>query len=169
MYHPYFRGKQYELITIREMAPLLNAAGFRPIIEPVRKELSGLEKALRAVLDADGSAIVIVNPHHGDLSGTGEPLTEFLRETFLDLPGISAGILLEQGMTTEEVLKCYEVHSPHTPVLIHAGFTEAKALSEDLGKPTPDQCHVFFDRYCGKLYQKHFKGAHRVLLRDGFQ
>ena len=50
MYHPYFRGKQYELITIREMAPLLKTAGFRPIIEPVREALSGLHKALDAVV-----------------------------------------------------------------------------------------------------------------------
>ena len=169
MYHPYFRGKQYELITIREMAPLLKAAGFRPIIEPVRKELSGLEKAPRAVIDANGRAIVIVNPHHGDLSGAGEPLTKLLKQSFLGLPSISAGILLEQGMTTDEALKCYQLHSDHNPVLIHAGFTEAKALSEKVGKPTPDQCHVFFERYCGKLYEKHFNGAHRVLLRDGFQ
>jgi hypothetical protein len=31
------------------------------------------------------------------------------------------------------------------------------------------QCHVFLDRFCGKLYQRHFKGAHRVLVRDGFE
>ena len=120
MYHPYFRGKQYELITIREMAPVLKSADFRPVIEPVREELGGLEKALRAVIDEDGSAIVIVNPHHGDLSGAGGPLTKLLEQNFLGVPGISAGILLEQGMTTDEVLKCYQVHSHHNPVLIHA-------------------------------------------------
>jgi hypothetical protein len=43
MYHPYFRGKQYELITIRELAPLFKAAGFCPIIEPVKETLSGLD------------------------------------------------------------------------------------------------------------------------------
>jgi hypothetical protein len=30
MYHPYFRGKQYELITIREMAGLMALARRRP-------------------------------------------------------------------------------------------------------------------------------------------
>ena len=169
MYYPYFRGKQYELITIRELAPLLKSAGFRPVIEPVKEGLSGLEKALGAVVEADGRAIVIVNPHHGDLSGAGDPLTTLLKEKFLDAPGISAGILLGQGMTTDEVLECYQMHSAHTPVLIHAGFTEAKVLSERLGKPTKDQSHIFLGQFCGKLYQKHFKGAHRVLLRDGFQ
>jgi hypothetical protein len=61
MYHPYFRGKQYELITVREMAPLMAAAGFRPIIEPVRETLSGLQKALDTVVDVRGRAIVVVD------------------------------------------------------------------------------------------------------------
>jgi hypothetical protein len=52
MYHPYFRGKQYDLLTIREMAPLLKTAGFRPIIEPVKETLSGLQKGLDAVVEA---------------------------------------------------------------------------------------------------------------------
>jgi hypothetical protein len=69
MYHPYFRGKQYELITVRELAPLLATSEFRPIIEPVKESLGGLQKALDAVIEAKGRAVVIVNPHHGDLCG----------------------------------------------------------------------------------------------------
>lgn len=169
MYHPYFRGKQYELITIREQAPLLKVAGFRPIIEPVKETLGGLEKALNAIVEQQGQAIVVVNPHHGDLSASGETLTELLREKFLDMPGIAAGILLKQNMTANEAAMCYEAHAGHKPVPIHAGFSEAKALLDRLGPLTKDDSHIFFERYCGKLYQKHFKDAHRVLLRDGFE
>jgi hypothetical protein len=167
LYHPYFRGKQYELITIRERASLLKTAGFRPIIEPVREALSGLEKTLDAVVKTEGHAILVVNPHYGDLSGTG-PLTQLLKHK-LDLPGISAGILLKPNMKLDEVLKYYEAHIAHTPVFIHVGFGEAKALAENLGNPTKDQFHIFFEQFCGKLYQKHFKDAYRVLLRDGFK
>ena len=110
-----------------------------------------------------------MNPHHGDLSGAGKPLTELLKGKFLDLPGISAGILLKQDMTLDEAMRCYKEHAAHAPVFIHAGFREAKALAEKLGEATKEQCHVFFDRFCGKLYQRHFKDAHRVLLKDGFQ
>jgi hypothetical protein len=168
MYHPYFRGKQYELITIRETATLLAASGFRPIIEPVREALSGLHKALDAVAEATGRAIVIVNPHHGDLSGDGESLTELLKNRFPDLPGISAGILLKHDMTPEDAMTSYKEHADHTPVFVHAGFTDAKGLAAKLSKPTKNQCHIFSDHFCGKLYQKHFKGAHRVLVKDGF-
>src|SRR4030081_1305226 len=107
MYHPYFRGKQYELITIREMAPVMAAAGFMPIIEPVRETLSGLHKALESVDNALGNAIVIVNPHHGELSGDGGSLTQLLKDEF-SRPNISAGILLRDGMSIAEVLEGYE-------------------------------------------------------------
>ena len=171
MYHPYFRGKQYELITIRELAPLLKTAGFRPIVEPVKEGLgkgpSGLEKALRAVAESGGRAIVVVNPHHGDLSGT-VALTEMLKNT-LDLPGISAGILLEPSMTLDAAMAFHKTYISHTPVFIHAGFTEAKGLAEKLGKPMKDQSHIFLPQNSSKLYQKHFKDAYGVLLRDGFE
>jgi hypothetical protein len=169
MYYPYFRGKQFDLLTIREMAPVLSEAGFCPIIEPVRDVLGALNKALDAVVEADGRGIVIVNPQHGDLSGAGEPLSDLLKDKFLDMPGISAGILLKNDTSVAEALQCYKQHSSHTPVFIHAGFGEAKALADNLGGLNKDNCHVFFERFCGKLYLKHFKGAHRVLLRDGFE
>lgn len=169
MYHPYFRGKQYELITIRELAPLLHAAGFRPIVEPVREGLgkrpSGLEKALRAVSESGGKAIIIVNPHHGELSGT-PALTQMLNST-LGLPGISAGILLKPDISLDVVMAYHNEYIAYSPALIHAGFSDAKGLVDRLGALTKDETHIFFNS-SGKLYQKHFKEAFRVLLRDGF-
>lgn len=169
MYYPYFRGKQYELITVREMAPLMQRVGFRPIIEPVRETLSGLQKTLKTLVDARGGAIVVVNPHHGDLSGAGESVSDLLKNVPFGLPGVSAGVLLKEATTTAEALDCYGAHVAHSPAFIHAGFTDAKALAENLGKSTKDQSHVFFERLCGKLYRRHFNDAHRVLLRDGFE
>jgi hypothetical protein len=168
MYHPYFRGKQFDLLCIRDMASVFKEAAFCPIIEPVRDELGGLNRALDAVVGVDGRAIVIVNPHHGDLSDSGATLSGLLKEKYLDLPGISAGILLKHDTSTTEALKCRQNHADHSPVLIHAGFGEAKILAEKIGKHAEDR-HVFLEKYCGKLYQKHFSGGHRILLRDGFE
>ena len=151
------------------MAPVFKQADFRPIIEPVRDVLSGLSRALDAVVEVDGRAIVIVNPHHGDLSDSGAPLTDLLKEKYLDLPQIAAGVLLKQDTSVAEAIRCYRDHASHSPVLVHAGFGDAKTLAERLGKASKDQCHVFLEEYSGKLYQKHFNGAHRILLRDGFE
>jgi hypothetical protein len=169
MYHPYFRGKQFELICVREMASIFQKARFRPIIEPVRDTLGGLNRALDAVVKVNGRAIVIVNPHHGDLADSGPVLSDLLKKKYLNLPGISAGILLKQSMSTSEALNYYRDHKSHSPVLIHAGFGEARNLAEKLGKQSKEQCHVFLENYCGRLYQKHFSSTHRILIRDGFE
>lgn len=169
MYHPYFRGKQYELITVREMAPLLAEADFRPIIEPVRSDISGLKKAVEALHQAQGHAIVIVNPQCGDLAELENATSDLFAQSCLGSPGVSAGILLVQGTSLNSALEYYEAHSAYSPSFIHAGFTQPKALAEKLGNAAKGQRHIFVDRLCGKLYQKHFNGSYRVLLRDGFK
>ncbi len=170
MYHPYFRGKQFELIAIRETAGLMAEAGFVPIIEPVREALKGLERTLQEICRADGEAVVIVNPFHGDHAEDGVSISSLLKKSFLDEKGIVAGILLRSDMNTDEALACYEKHKAHNPTFVHAGFTEAKSLAEKLGDILPETRHVFFEKQCHKLYRKHFKGSgERVLLRDGFE
>ena len=169
VYYPYFRGKQFELLAIRESAEMLQTADFCPVIEPVRESMSGLQRALEAITAVHGKAIVIVNPYHGDLSASGDPLTELLKAEFADHEGVAAGILLTQATTTEEALACYEAHEAHHPAFIHSGFTEAKELAHSIGRSSKSDRHIFVEKFCGKLYQKHFKGSTRVLVRDGFQ
>lgn len=170
MYYPYFRGKQFELITIREMAPLMAGARFVPIIEPVREALRGLERALTEICNVEGKAIVIVNPFHGDHAGNGDNITALFEKGFCREGCITAGILLRNDMDIDDALSCYEKHKAHSPTFIHAGFTEGKLLAEKLGDQLEDTSHVFFEKHCHKLYRKHFKGAtKRVLLRDGFE
>ncbi len=169
MYYPYFRGKQNELITIRENTALLAASGFVPIIEPVKETISGLKRALDAVVEAKGQAVVIVNPFHGDFSKDGQTLSELLAKHFSQEDGISAGVLLKNDMSVKDVVKCCKDHADHSLTLIHAGFSDAKELAHALGDKSNSMVHCFFEVDSGKLYQKHFKDAKRVLIRDGFQ
>ena len=168
-YHPYFRGKQYELITIRENAQLLATKKFVPIIEPVREALGSLSKTLKAICQANGNAVVIVNPNHGDHAEDGTGITDLLKDSFLEELGIAAGVLLRPDTTVEEALACCERHEKHQLTLVHAGFQKAKELVEGLGGKLGGTRNVFLEKYCGKLYRKHFDGTERVLIRDGFE
>jgi hypothetical protein len=169
MYYPYFRGKQFELLTIRETAPLLARSGFVPIIEPVKGSLSGLEKAIKAVCSAEGKAIIIVNPNFGDHAGNGADISALLRQQCAEEAGIAAGILLTAEMTVDDALALHEEHQAHRPVFVHAGFGEPQALAERLGKDLAATTHVFIEEHCRKLYRKHFEHSQRILLRDGFK
>lgn len=169
MYYPYFRGKQFELITIREVAPLLAESGFVPIIEPVKAALLGVDRTLKAICAANGQAIVIINPDYGDHAHKGEDISFLLRDGFIDKPNIFAGILLNEQTSVEQAIAYYRQHKAHQPVFIHSGYMNHKELVEQLGEDITSTTHVFLEKYCGKLYRKHFRESTRVLLRDGFQ
>lgn len=169
MYYPYFRGKQYDLITVRENAKLLAESKIIPIIEPVKEALSGLNRAIDAVIDANGKLILIVNPQNGDHASNSRAIHELLQEKLEAYDGISCGILLTESMSFAEIDDICGEYESCDVTFIHAGFTDAKLLSESLGRKFPEATHVFFEEYCGKLYRKHFSSSNRVLLRDGFQ
>jgi len=169
MYHPYFRGKQFELITIRETAALMAGAGFVPIIEPVKESLGGLEKTLKAICDAGGRAIVVVNPFHGDHQEDGANITKLLQTGYIGNDAISAGILLRADTSLASAIATYGEHNDHNPTFVHAGFTAQKGLADYLGVGLPASHHVFIEEQANTLYRKHFDGSSRVLVRDGFK
>lgn len=169
MYHPYFRGKQFELITIRETASLLAKSGFVPIIEPVKESLGGLEKTLKAVCEAGGKAIVIINPYHGDHRENGISISQLLQNEFSKNKSIAAGILLRNDMSTDEAIKYYDEHSKHNPTIVHAGFMTPKAFIGHFANGRKLSRNIFIEDHAKTLYRKHFNGSTRVLIRDGFK
>jgi hypothetical protein len=167
MYHPYFRGKQFELITIRDNAKLLRKAGFVPIVEPVKQSLSSLKRAIDAVAEEGGKIIVVVNPFHGNMSKDGKAISSLV-SGYANETNVVVGILLKENMSVADVQTSIDRHADHEIALIHAGFTQAKALAESFGDDIADMLQIFFEANCGKLYRKHFSGCDRILLRDGF-
>lgn len=143
-------------------------AGFCPIIEPVRESLGGLQKALEEIEDADGEAIVIVNPYHGELVGGVDPLTRFLQGRGRRSGRLAAGILLKPDTDLATAQRHYSVCMEHSPVFIHAGFADARGLANVPNVLEPESRHIFVEAAAGKLYQKHFRSTKRILIRDGF-
>ncbi|NMP29128.1 sce7725 family protein [Rahnella sp. SAP-1] len=66
MYFPFIRGKQFELVAIRELAPKLPNYLFKPIVEPVRENLLPLVKTIKSINEFNIKPIIIINPSLGD-------------------------------------------------------------------------------------------------------
>jgi hypothetical protein len=169
MYYPYFRGKQYELIVIRDNAKLLADSGFVPIIEPVKDTFGPLERALVELRNSGGNAILIMNPQYGNITEDSAPLMELVSTKFADYADLSFGILLQQEITIAEIQELLERYSSHPITLIHSGFPDAKGLVDVIvDRPTIVR-HIFIDGSCTELYPRHFKDRRRILIRDGFE
>ncbi|WP_293879041.1 MULTISPECIES: sce7725 family protein [unclassified Sphingobacterium] len=81
MYFPYLRGKQFELIALRELVGLpLNPEKIIPIIEPVKKNTSSLRTALKALSGANIRVQLVVNTEHGELKGDSESIFNLIEE-----------------------------------------------------------------------------------------
>jgi len=168
MYFPYFRGKQYELITVRENASRMATARFVPIIEPVKESLLGIKRAFDAVNDAHGRAVLIVNPYHGDHSEDAVAIEDYGDELAAQ-GGAAIGIALNPSVSVEDAVGLCERYEGQNPTLIHAGFNESRELARRLGARLDEFTHVFIEDRCSKLYRRRFVSRERVLVRDGFR
>ena len=172
MYYPYFRGKQFELITIRENAELVRTAGFVPIIEPVKKSLGGLKKTLQALVAAGAEAVLVANPYHGDFSNNKKAIEELFSGGLFSRKLIGVGLALTAKTSVSDAKRLLgeasSFSSDKKVTLIHTGLADSRALAEQLGNSNIAR-HVFIENQCSKLYRRHFRQASRVLVRDGFK
>lgn len=169
IYYPYFRGKQYELITVRESARLMKKSDFVPVIEPVKESLSGLQRAIDAINDVGGKAIIIANPFYGDHTHTSDSISCLIHEQFeKGIDAIIPGILLTEATSLKEIKELSEDFRGKDMAFIHSGFADAKLLVDEFASTINQIRHLFLDNLCGKLYRRHFADATRILLRDGF-
>ena len=168
MYYPYFRGKQYDLITIRECASIMSEQGFVPIIEPVKEALNGLIRAIDSVSDAGGSISLIVNPQYGDLSEDPSSLIELLGDKYEESANVIAGVLLTDETDVHQVVNILESVGQRKKLFIHAGFTDPRGLL-NLLPVNDDSAHVFLDGHNGRLYQRNFSDFEKIVVKNGFE
>ena len=80
MYFPYFRGRQYELLALKELATKkLISPTVIPVIEPV-KLIPALNNSLAAFQAASLPIALIVNPNVGDLTDDPQIIDQMLEK-----------------------------------------------------------------------------------------
>ncbi|WP_203293500.1 sce7725 family protein [Luteirhabdus pelagi] len=79
MYYPFLRGRQFELIALRELSQENQLQGYiSSIIEPVKNSLKSLELANRVFLEHSQNNFLIVNPSVGERNGDTDFYVDFM-------------------------------------------------------------------------------------------
>jgi len=170
MYYPFFRGKQYELITLRECADIIHTSNFTPVIEPVKAQLNGLNKTIDVLHESGADLIVIANPKVGDFKSDNSELLELIEHKYEEDKEIIVGLILDETTSLEQAIALCKSFEDKRVALIHSGFSDAKALAAEIEDFEKFNLSIFVDGKSGKLYQKHFAAhEHKVLLRDSFE
>ena len=101
MYYPYLRGKQYELLALKEFAAGTESPRYVwPVLEPVRdpNTNSAFGRAIADLIGRDMNFTVIVNPTVGDLSGDSaacQKVLAHLNESPSDSSPFRLGVILD--------------------------------------------------------------------------
>ncbi|WP_338474047.1 sce7725 family protein [Pseudomonas sp. MS646] len=101
MYYPILRGKQFELIALRELAENISPELVCPVIEPVRGNLIPLHKTIEALNKSGIKPLVIVNPNIGDFSKSEKVLLEISGQSESFRPCIKAKSVEDLSLLSE--------------------------------------------------------------------
>lgn len=168
MYYPYLRGKQYELVLLKEQAALIGKSKkIIPIIEPVKDNFNPLDRALKELDKNEVEYILIANPVNGDFSKDVNELDNYLSNK--NTKQLIIGLIVDENSKLQDFKLLLDKYDKTPLAIVHQGFSNGKDLSDILKQRENIKLNIFVSQEPNKLYQKHFKGiGQRVLVRDGF-
>lgn len=120
MYYPILRGKQFELIALRELAGHVDSKIIRPVIEPVRSNLVALIKTVEALAESAIVPLVIINPSIGDFSSGSDGLYESIKAIEKFTPCIKV-----KGVEDLSLLSALGLSLSDCAVFIESGIDKA--------------------------------------------
>ncbi|MGI8583945.1 MAG: sce7725 family protein [Chitinophagaceae bacterium] len=133
MYFPYLRCKQFELLALREISPVIGAtAKISPVLEPVKKSTSSFEKALESLMVNNVNFTIIINPIHGDFVMNAAGIITMINDKLSDYENFQFGIIINQFTNLDFVTAQLENINFERPItLVHAGrVNDIDALSQ---------------------------------------
>ena len=172
MYFPYLRGKQFELLALRELVLLMasNRAKVSPIIEPV-KNTSTLINTLSDLRRSNINFNIIINPSVGDLINNTREILNVINSKLNGYNNYQVGILVESNAKYEILLELIQ-DAKVTP----AGFTfihneiedNIASLQNDFNNLFPILNNVINFKKTNRRYYRKFVAETRVSLDDYF-
>lgn len=169
MYYPYFRGKQFELILLREQAKFLSQTDIIPILEPVKQNIVGLERVINSFKAFCTPLVLIVNPKEGDLKENSEIIRDKINEYSNNNQEFYLGYIIDSNTHIDIFKHFLDDNMNKNIALIHDSYDRPKELVAALQNYTNIKKHIFLKDKV--LYRKQFnqQNIDRILIYNGFK
>ncbi|MBK8735948.1 MAG: sce7725 family protein [Saprospiraceae bacterium] len=172
MYLPYIRGKQFELIGIRELTPdvlIPNKAKVSPIIEPV-KDSSTLKTTIKTLVDSDINFTIIANPQVGTFTDI-DAVFNAIKSSVGQSKNYQVGIIFHNRSNHNqeiEVLQKYADIVPALTIVHNAAFDNIADILALYEEHFSIKYNVINLSATSKRYHRNFEESTRVELDDYF-
>jgi len=172
MYQPYIRGKQFELIGLKELVQsvlIQNKAKISPIIEPV-KDSSTLKSTIKELASNDINFTVIVNPQVGSLKST-ETIFNAINQVVGDYKNYQIGVIFHGKINHGATIKKLQEFAHAIPALsiIHnAQFDNISEIIASYEEVFTIKYNVINLASTGRRYFRNFEKETLIELDDYF-
>jgi len=172
MYFPFLRGKQFELIALKEICDVmsLNRAKVSPIIEPV-KQSSTLNTTLNELKKNDINFSLVINPRVGDLKDKVDVLSDYVGSSLSNYSNFEIAVNISERTNHAIIQKALAklVGNPFKLTLIHnIESLKVNELLDSYSRIFPIENNVINFKETGSRYYREFDSNTRVRLDDGF-
>ncbi|WP_321436376.1 sce7725 family protein [uncultured Bacteroides sp.] len=131
MYFPYLRGKQFELIALRDMSVFIKDINLiSPIIEPVRTTTATLFRTLEDLKNNGFNFNIILNPHDGEIKRTNG-YASFIDDLIKKIGGYSnyqPSFIINRNTDIDNIVDVINSYSLKNISLIISGIPESNKL-----------------------------------------
>lgn len=170
MYFPYLRGKQFELIALREISEIManKIESVSPIIEPV-KNSSTLKSTLLELRNKNINFNIIINPSVGDLKNSSGTVLDVIQEQLNGFSNYQIAIIVNERTNVPEMLNILRERDIEFAgiTLIHEAVTNVSAII-DFTNDFSFKNNVIYFQKTSRRYNREFDRNTWVGLEDFF-
>lgn len=172
MYFPYLRGKQFELIALREMSDFLskNRKKISPIIEPVKNSTT-FKRTLSAFKSINLNFSVVINPRVGDLQHSTSDILSILHQELSGYDNYQIAIILDGKENKKNIISAIKKQTGLAGgiTLIHqVNYDDIDEVVEEYNQILPVIYNVVYFSKTSRRYHRNFNRRTVVGLDDYF-
>jgi hypothetical protein len=172
MYFPYLRGKQFELLALRELCPLMSQRfdKISPIIEPV-KSTTGLINCVVDLRKHNINFNVIINPTVGDMKGKTSEILKTVSHKLTGYDNYQIAIIVSQSVDYIGLLRQInevELRGCKFTFIHNEVKDNIREIQQQYAETGPVINNVINFKRTGRRYHREFDQPTRVSLDDYF-
>ena len=168
-YFPFFRGKQNEMIALREFAEMIaGSERVVPILEPVRAN-DTTRIAIHEFIEKSMPFLFICNPRHGDFSDNHDGLKdEIINWSLHEYDRWRPSLYINGETSLSELNTFMDVYSEYELALIYCGKPQQGRVRSKIAAASNIAHHIYMVGRVDRDYLQSMPEDRRVMLVDSF-
>ena len=171
IYYPYIRGKQFELVALREICSFVeNKSIISPIIEPIKEVNSTIIKTIECLKNNDINFSIILNPQDGSVkSSQYRALIDNILAAVGEYANYQPAFIIDESVSVPEINQFIADFSLNGITLVINQIPKNEAEFDRILSSGIIKCVVLRDDESAvRRLGRRMRGADKVLLAERF-